>query len=366
MKEDKCPLSLQEQKDLVNTPYNLVKLNFPKYSRSRLIEWRRKLKEQIPHNENITKDKIGELSRQIGEKLVENFKVIKLPIIPIPKLNKIRNEEESILDLSDMHYGMINSIYDTIEGKKITTYNCDIFKIELNNLIKSIYSIHGIQSNAYRLRNLTINCLGDVITNDRIFPEQVFNIEKVVGLQIWDLSVALSYFLLSLSKIYEDITFIGIVGNHGRSNQEFKEEVVENNFEYHLYRILQKEFQDNKRIHIIVPTTRRYLHRVLKWRHLLEHGDNFRGSTENYIKNQVQSLYASIGGFDMLHFGHFHKLGENEIADKVIYKRNGCWIYKDEWAFGKFKEYSIPKQWFFGCNDKRPETWNFKLNLRRI
>ena len=65
-----------------------------------------------------------------------------------------------------------------------------------------------------------------------------------------------------------------------------------------------------------------------------------------------------------MHFGHLHQLKEMEISDKVIVKQNGCWIYKDLYAWNKFKNYTVPKQHFFGCNDKRPETWSYKLDLR--
>jgi hypothetical protein len=71
-----------------------------------------------------------------------------------------------------------------------------------------------------------------------------------------------------------------------------------------------------------------------------------------------------MGGFDVFHMGHVHKCKEIEITDKVICKINGGWIPKDSWAFKLFKTYSLPKQHFFGCNEHRPETWAYKLDLR--
>ena len=51
--------------------------------------------------------------------------------------------------------------------------------------------------------------------------------------------------------------------------------------------------------------------------------------------------------------------------DKITAKINGAWIEKDNYAFSKFKTYSVPKQWFYGCSKSRPITWSYKLDLRK-
>lgn len=315
-------------------------------------------------NLKLTKNEINELVLEIGKSIYNNYKKIKI-IEPKPVYNqKSKREEQSILDISDIHIGMKNEVFDSDIGKNIVTYNSNIFKRELGILISSVLEIHKILSQSYKLKKLTINLMGDIITNDRIFEEQVFEIEKVVGLQVWDAINYLSYLLQSLLKAYEQIDVICVVGNHGRSLPDSYEEPVENNYEYFIYKTLEKQFANSKRIKIIVPNSRRYIYKILNWRHLIEHGDSLRGSTATGIEKQIKDLSINVGGFDVFHFGHFHKLKDDEISDKVIVKQNGCWIYKDNYAFKKYKYYSIPKQWFFGCNQSRPETWQYKLDLR--
>jgi hypothetical protein len=311
----------------------------------------------------LKKDDIEKLAKLLGEHLYDSYKKVDLPIYKPVKSRKKR-EEMSILDLSDIHIGMKNYVFDSGKGKKVLTYDMNIFEKELGVLQDSIGQIHSILSDSYNLKEITVFMLGDIITNDRIFPEQAFEIEKVVGLQIWDAVNYLIKFFNNLLAIYEKITIVGVVGNHGRSNPTHYEEPVENNFEYWVYKMIQKQFADNPRINVIVPTTRRYIHKIYGWTHLLEHGDSMRGSSETYIEKQIKELSLNIGGFDVMHFGHFHKLKEREIADKVIVKQNGSWILKDGYAFKKFKTYSVPKQWFFGCSPKRVETWNYKIDLR--
>lgn len=311
----------------------------------------------------LSKKDISKLGKLIGEQIFADFKPIKLHE-PKYKKTKGKREEISILDLSDVHIGMVNETYDNEQGKKVVTYNHQIFLKELNNLQESIFQIHSILSNSYKLNKLVIFVMGDIITNDRIFPEQIFEIEACVGQQVWKVIPAFSQFFNNLLKIYKEIEVVCVVGNHGRSNPHHYNEPVQNNFEYFIYKTWEKQFENSKRIKVIVPDTRRYIHTVGKWRHLIEHGDQLRGYTDTAIEKQLKEIYVNVGGFDVMHFAHLHKLKEREISDKVLVKQNGCWIYKDNYAWNKFKTFSVPKQHFFGCNNKRPETWSYKLDLR--
>jgi predicted phosphodiesterase len=306
---------------------------------------------------------INTIGKLIGEKLYENYKVIRLNE-PKAKENIGKREETSILDISDVHVGMINEVFDSDVGKKVTTYNMDVFRKELFTLEKSVKEIHSILSNSYSLKELNIFMLGDLITNDRIFPEQSFEIEKVVGLQIWDAINYFTKFFNNLLSIYEKINIICVVGNHGRSNPIHYEEPVQNNFEYFIYKTWEKQFEGSKRINIVVPDTQRYVYKILNWKHLIEHGHSMKGGSDTNLEKQIKELSLNMGGFDVFHYGHFHKLKEREISDKVIVKQNGCWIPKDNYGYKKFKTYSVPKQHFFGCNLKRPETWAYKIDLR--
>lgn len=322
----------------------------------------------IPNLEDIkirvTRKNIDELALQLGERMYENYKKIKL-VEPKAKKCIGKREEVSILDISDVHLGMKNEVYDSDTGKKIVTYNEEIFKQELQTLQDSITEIHEILSHSYNLRKLVIFILGDILTNDRIFEEQIFEIEKVVGLQLWDAVAYFPKFFNNLLNIYQEIEIVCVVGNHGRSLPNIYDEPTENNYEYHLYKIWQKQFEDSKRIKVIVPTTRRYTHKILKWTHLIEHGDAISGFSETAIVKQIKELHLNTGGFDVFHMGHLHSIKEIEISARVIAKLNGAWIEKDNYAWKRFKTYSVPKQHFFGCNENRPETWAYKLDLRK-
>lgn len=354
----------------------------PEKIRSRFRYWRRKLNidnEESKDNEDeevvfektkLTRKELNELTTMVAKHIAENFEVKKLKEPRFsPKWSKLKKKEEiSILDISDVHLGMVNKVFDGKIGKEVETYNYGVFEKELYNLQQAIIEIHQLLSHAYRLRKLVVFMLGDILTNDRQFEGQVFSIEECVGKQI---ETGISYFSMffnNLLRIYETIEVVGVCGNHGKSrslkSNQF-EEPVENNFEYYLYKALERQFSDSKRIKVIVPSTKFYIHKILNWRHFLTHGDILRGSTETYIKKQIKELYINVGGFDVFHYGHFHKSTlSDELSDKVLIKRIGCWIEKDNYGFKMYKEYSRPQQLFFGCNKNRPETWSYIIDLR--
>lgn len=325
--------------------------------------------DEIPAKVKITQQNLNKMITLIGDNLLNSlakreFKVKDVKLLT--KYSKIKKEEQSILDVSDLHLGMVNKVFDSETGTQRETYNYAIYLKELENLKKAIFEIHGLLSNAYTLKKLNLFLLGDVVTNDRIFAGQEFHIDRCVGQQIWDGVATLVQLIQELKAIYQTIEITCVVGNHGRTTQNWKEdEPVENNFEYHLYKIIQMIFDKDSRVKVNVPNTRQYIIKVAGWRHLLQHGDSFRGSTKNYMERQVKDLIVNVGGFDVLETAHVHSCEDNKVGEHIRIKQNGCWIEKDNHAFKVYKQYSVPEQHYYGCNAKRPETWKYMIDLRK-
>lgn len=324
--------------------------------------------DKLPDKVRIEKAHLQQIIRMMGEQFVNSLKGQKIKLKDIKnqmRYGRSKKDEISILDLSDIHIGMINEVFDSKLRRQRVTYDYNIFTKELSTLQGSIIEIHSLLSNAYNLRKLYINFLGDIITNDRIFEGQIFHIDRCVGKQMWTAVSDLANFINQMKTIYEEIVVTCVVGNHGRSTSRYKvDEPVENNFEYHIYKVLQHIFKDDPRVTIDVPNTAQHIIDIAGWRHLLTHGSEIKGTTENYIEKQVKELFINIGEFDVMEFGHFHKANETEIGEKVLVKRNGSFIEKDNFGFKVFKQYSVPAQWFYGCNKQRKETWSYKLDLR--
>lgn len=302
-------------------------------------------------------------SKLIQEQLKE--KVFESKNACLYKSDKSKQDEKAVLVLSDIHDGMINSIFDKDKGKKLETYNTKIQKKEFNQLVKSISRIKHLLHYTFNLDELIIYCVGDIVTNDRIFYGQLFEIDRCVGLQVVRMSKVLTDFILEMKKLFKKVTFIGMVGNHGRSNSNSKyTEPVENNYEYILFKFIEKGFENDKRVNIFVPDTRFYIHKIFGHKFALTHGDMLRGYTRNSIDKSIRSLtIAHESDFDVFLCGHYHRADRITLSEKTSALINGSFIPKDSYGFRINKSYSKPQQWFFGVSKSRSMTWRFLIDL---
>jgi len=91
-----------------------------------------------------------------------------------------KKEESAVLLLSDLHLGKENYFVDEI-GKAEMTYNTDIATKEANRLIESISDINNLLSRSYKIDDLYVFGLGDLIEGDIIVSGQRFFIEAGAG-----------------------------------------------------------------------------------------------------------------------------------------------------------------------------------------
>jgi len=280
---------------------------------------------------------------------------------------KGKQEEKSVLLMSDIHAGMVNKILDKNSGAEITTYDTKIRQREMITLRNAIIEIKTLLSHSYDLNHLYIFNLGDNITNDRIFNGQVFHIDKCVGAQVIEMARDLSYFINEMKKVYPKITFIGIVGNHGRSTKDSDcDEPVENNYEYLLFKMIEAVFKDDKNVEIIVPTTKFFVYKIHDHKYMLTHGDSIRGFTRNSIERSLKDyLIANDSDFDVLAMGHFHRIDKICLSEKNTAIVNGSWIEKDSYGYRVAHQYSKPQQVFFGVSHLWAITWDFSIDLIR-
>lgn len=279
------------------------------------------------------------------------------------------HEEEAVLVLSDMHTGMVNEIYDPNTQQKIVTYNEEIRQRELTHLRDSIFEIQSILSKSYSFKKLHILMLGDMITNDRIFEGQKFEIDRPYGKQVWDTVRDLTYFVEQMRTKFNQVHVIGIVGNHGRSNAQYSEEPVENNFEWSLYRIMQEALKKDPNVIMEVPDTRFYSTQIFGHRYYMHHGDNLRGFSKTAVERGARDLLTTLipdlpSGFDVYLMGHLHSAEKMDLNERSTMIVNGSFIPRDQYGYKMFRRYSKPQQWFFGVSRGRPITWSYALDLK--
>ena len=309
---------------------------------------------------SFLKDNVGPFSDLIRKNLFRGHRVS-------VSRTKGKQEEKSVLLMSDIHAGMVNKILDKNSGMEITTYDTKKRQQEMITLRDAIIEIKTLLSHSYNLNHLYIFNLGDNVTNDRIFNGQVFHIDKCVGAQVIEMARDISYFINEMKKVYSKITFIGIVGNHGRSTKDSDcDEPTENNYEYLLFKMVEAVFKDDKDVEIIVPTTKFFVYKIHDHKYLLTHGDSIRGFTRNSIERSLKDyLIANDSDFDVLAMGHFHRIDKICLSEKNTAIVNGSWIEKDSYGYRVARQYSKPQQVFFGVSRMWAITWDFSIDLIR-
>ena len=317
---------------------------------------------------NIEKDKDNSMDYIINnqELIIKILKqnIFKNQTVPIFS-DKTKHSEKAVLVMSDIHCGMVNRIFDRHTEKMITTYNTKIRREEMKYLANSVFKIKKLLYHSFNLNHLIIFNLGDNITNDRIFGGQLFHIDKCVGLQVLEMVTDLSSFIKEMKKFFNKVTMVCIVGNHGRSQSEGKfDEPIENNYEYIMYKIIQKTFENDKAVEIIVPDTHFYIYRIYGHKYLLTHGDILRGFTRNSLERSIKDyIIAHESDFDVFIMGHYHRIDKMTLSEHNTALVNGCWISKDKFGFKVARQYSKPQQWLFGVSKKRAITWDFVIDL---
>lgn len=274
---------------------------------------------------------------------------------------KTSHSEEAVLLLSDMHVGMINK--SPLNGRE--TYNENVRRKEFQYLRNSVFNIHALLNKSFKLDTLHIFLLGDLITNDRIFEGQKFEISSCVGNQMWIAIADITNFINEMKKRFAKINIVGVVGNHSRSvDRASTEEPVENNFEYHIYKVLELVFKSDPRVNIIVPSTRIFTYEIFGHRYMLSHGDNFRGLTRNYMERAAKDILVALPkDFDVYTMGHFHRCESIDLSERSVLLVNGSFIPQDAYGFKMFKQLSTPRQWLFGVSRKRPLTFWYRVSL---
>jgi len=262
------------------------------------------------------------------------------------------DSEDVILFISDMHVGARNDLIskDSWEG---------IFKTLLDNVLKLLSRVEVSVS----IEAINIYMLGDIITGETKFPGQAFEIDMTVNEQINVFVHNMKVFLEALSTGFGvPIRVFCVAGNHGTVSRFGAKET---NWDRTAYEMLKWAVKEDE--HIEVHSAKGFYQMVelRGWRYLLTHGDsiNMYQNIPLYGAIQASMRWAgSIGRHDVLCMGHFHQSTMMQWNDTTILI-NGTTYVGDEFSLGKLKLKPGAMFWMFGSSDKRPITWQYRVDV---
>jgi len=255
---------------------------------------------------NASKEELVEAVYQAAK---DGLSGLVLDTIPAPRPPKAPGETEVALAvLSDWQL-----------AKRTSTYNSDVCEERIERLAERIVRLTQIQRADHAVDDLHVHVLGDIVEGELIFPGQAHQIDASLYRQVTlDGPRILGNFLRRMLANFERVHVTAVIGNHGalggRARQDYNPET---NADRMLYRIVQQILAGEERLTWNIPdgpgeSTWYAVNEIGKYRTLLLHGDQFRGTSGlPWYGIQKKAGGWALGAideiFDDIDFGHFHQ-----------------------------------------------------------
>ena len=307
----------------------------------------------------------SELEEEILRIFTESFEAY-TPVKYLANCNAPKStgtSEELVLLLSDFHAG---EEVNPTEMLGMNEYNMDIMFARVQKIYTALDSILNKMS-GYTYKKINIFALGDMVSG--IIHEELLQGTCTVD-QVVMTAEILSEMVYKLSQRFEEVEFIGVVGNHGRFNKAPNFKKKYNNFDYLLYKMIEAKCCNLENVYFNIPKAGIAVKKIFEWNFLLMHGDginSFGGIPFYGIRRtdaQISQLLTVNKDFypHYVCMGHFHTTNIMEkIGGKII--MNGTLKGGDEYALGKMFTGGDAKQLLLSIHPKHGLTWEMSLNL---
>lgn len=242
------------------------------------------------------------------------------------------NNNDLIVCLNDIHYGAyINNAWNL--------YDSGISKFRMKEYYKRILNIKF----KHLSKNCYVFCNGDLISGNIHPTIQISNKENVVE-QIIGVSELISFFLLELSRVFENVYFSCVAGNHSRLSKK-KDSPKDERLDELVPWYLETRLSDISNVFILNKNIDNTFNIVnIRGKNYLNvHGDydNF-SNIGNIISMVNDDVYC-------VHMGHKHK-NVTDYWQKYKIIMSGSFQGVDDYCIQK-RLYSEPQQLVCVCDE---------------
>lgn len=294
------------------------------YQKMELRKEKQKLfDERAAYNEMCRKAARGE---EIQELLINQINS-ELPQLKFEVQRKQKTEKDLLVSLNDIHYGAVVS-------NSWNKYSPEIFEIMLAYYLNRIHDI----AEYHEAENCYVWMNGDAI-NGSIHETSKITNKEVVTKQIMHVSELIANFLFELSKMFNNVYFVGIAGNHSRLEKkesapidERMDDLIEWYAKARLSNIKNVHFDS----YVFVDPTM-YLFNIRGLNYLGVHGDYDKKS------DNIQAL-RTMAGVDIyaVLLGHMHH-NATETVQGIKKIMAGSFLGMDDYCV-QHRIYGEPEQ----------------------
>lgn len=258
---------------------------------------------------------------------------------------------------SDTHY---DEVVNPAELNWVNGYDRAIAVKRTQNFFTNTIRLARDYTSGSEIEGLVLGMLGDMVSGNIHEELRETNADGIVNTCLfWAEHIAAGMY--QLLDHFPKIFAYGVPGNHGRLDKKPRAKgKVHDNFDYLIYRLLEKEFKNVPEVDFAVSTGAYYRYSVYGTRYLAGHGDAFKGGTG--IAGALSPLMlghhrlakseaAKGTPFDILLLGHWHQ--RINLAGMVV---NSSLKGYDEYAETKGFLFAEPTQSFWLTDPKHGKT----------
>lgn len=233
------------------------------------------------------------------EKIIANQgKIDYKPLKPAEReLIKTKPDNDLVIMLSDLHIGQT---FASAWGR----YNLEVAKDRMNQYLNKIIEI----KDRHNSENCFVTLQGDMISNSIHKTIAITNRENVIE-QVISASEIITAFLAELSKIFNNVTVVSVVGNHSRIDKKedaLKDERLDTLIEWYA----KSKLENFENIEFIEPYDNTFNCFVVRNKHyFVVHGDYDKFDMAGVAKLSMMAGYFPY----CILFGHRHFPATTEI-----------------------------------------------------
>jgi hypothetical protein len=281
--------------------------------------------------------------------------------IPARKSGKVGVPQ---LLLSDWHFGEVVDP-DAVWG--VNTYNATVAKKRLHRVASAATDMLKNYLSGWRYDGIVIPMAGDMLSGKIHAELERTNEDEIVD-AVLSWSGEIARFLTVLADTFGKVYSPMVVGNHGREDAKpISKHAVARNYDYLLYRLVERELKHDSRITIDVSLATSRMYTVFGQAYHLMHGDDFKGgsgiagmwSPLKLGEHRTARQFSDIGpefGQQCLVLGHFHQ----RMTDNGLIV-NGSGIGYNEYAFRKHYRFQRPQQAAWLTTPENGQTLEFAV-----
>jgi len=291
--------------------------------------------------------------RMVGDHLMRLQKsMVREKPDPISQMPYMGTGESLILVWSDWHIGRLN----VVRGKEV--WNMKIAEESVNQIIKNVKDIFDSYLEQHLIEDIHVFILGDIVDDEKVFPMQPYKVEKTVIHQFKEASRILCKALTKLAEYGIPVFVHTKSGNH-----KDKDTHPTSSWDNAVYVAAEigTSFIDN--VHWDIDLDARHVATIRGHRYLIMHGNDAPKQCETAAGRAKWGGWYERYKYDAAVLGHFHHMKLDDYNGRpIIY--NGTVMMGDDYTEQLSYDDSLPTQTIFGCSNKRPMTFVFRLDTR--